>query len=303
MSSSSSGHNINVRSEYYPLDPNYFDYYNACHHAALWLVGYDPGSYPKKGMNLCEDMAIYMNQYYDITNAFFKLDSIVLNHSFRLFNKFMKNLSYTNTIKPIMIQRNQPEKILDYGRFRNEKIFGYYLPDTNIYTYNNSSEIDLEGQVNLLTKQFVSILNNNIYLDCYQKLDMTINRSHKWWDAISNNFNKNYYIAKLRYENINAKDHIANMKYEEGLSRYCHNLRVRVNLLTEKFLDNIIETKKLASKKDLNITKDVAAEQTESLNDEIVRIDTNIPSIETVIVNNDDNKNLLSPPKKKSHRK
>ena len=93
------------------------------------------------------------------------------------------------------------------------------------------------------------------------------------------------------------------MKYEEGLSRYCHNLRVRVNLLTEKFLDNIIETKKLASKKDLNITKDVAAEQTESLNDEIVRIDTNIPSIETVIVNNDDNKNLLSPPKKKSHRK
>ena len=93
------------------------------------------------------------------------------------------------------------------------------------------------------------------------------------------------------------------MKYEEGLSRYCHNLRVRVNLLTEKFLDNIIETKKLASKKDLNITKDVAAEQTESLNDEIVRIDTNIPSIETVIVNNDDNKNLLSQPKKKSHLK
>jgi len=84
--------------------------------------------------------------------------------------------------------------------------------------------------------------------------------------------------------------------------KFCEEESLDTNQDAEIFLDNIIEVKKLTSKKDLNVTKDVEGEQDETLQNEILiqqaspkKIPTNIPTFNT---NNNDDNPLVSPPKK-----
>jgi hypothetical protein len=84
--------------------------------------------------------------------------------------------------------------------------------------------------------------------------------------------------------------------------KFCEEESLDTNQDAEIFLDNIIEVKKLTSKKDLNVTKDVEGEQAESLQNDILiqqaspkKIPTNIPTFNT---NNNDDNPLVSPPRK-----
>jgi hypothetical protein len=150
-----------MSTEYYPLDPNFFDYYNICHHAALWLVGYSPRTYTKSNINLCNDMAKHVNKHFDTSDAFYTVDRIVLDHAFRRFTSYFKELGYTRTNEAIMLERNTPTKIDDYGRFRDISMYGYSLPETNSFQYNPKSSTSMKAQVNAITEQLVIRLNGN----------------------------------------------------------------------------------------------------------------------------------------------
>lgn len=85
-------------------DPSDFDYYNVCHHMALWLVGYNPGRFDLQACHVVIDLAEHLNIFYNKTDPFFVVDFVILDQAFRLF----KTLDYGSE-KP-MEDKNTPIK-------------------------------------------------------------------------------------------------------------------------------------------------------------------------------------------------
>ena len=93
-------------------DPSYFDYYNVCHHMALWLVGYNPGRFDLQACHVVIDLAEHLNIFYDKTDPFFVVDFVILDQAFRLFKKFIKTLDY-GSVK-LMEDKNTVRKLFDH---------------------------------------------------------------------------------------------------------------------------------------------------------------------------------------------